>query len=400
MANIETRYEVDFSYIHNNKETKFKQESIKSIIIDNNYLNSNFPVMYVTVNIKSSLYDKMLSNIDNDTVILTIGKYDTNKKVKAVKNYIKQEFTYFFANTNSNYKVELEKKATDKKQDSSEAYRIAHIGLICSSLYNYNKKIYNDVTSGSMQSIVYKYLSDIPKVIIEPFENNKSMSELLIPPIVGLSNLIRYLYDVSSFYKSQFMFFIDLTKTCFLLSCNGKGIKRKSGAYSSVIIDIDSSAEDSKSKTLGLYKNTKQKCYELNIDYGDYNFSKDLYNDKEYNKIITIDGEGNVESTTMETSKNFKGTRVKIFRSLVGNSYKKGNIKFLNSITNAIVNVSKANVDTSLLTPEKSYNISNPKANKAYDGKYILINKQEIFRKEDEKYFTVIVNLKLAKIVS
>ena len=400
MGNIETRYEVELNYLHKNKETNIKTEAIKYITIDNNYLATNFPVIFLKVNIISSLYDKMLKNIESDTVALTISKYDNDKEQRTTTNYIKDEFIYFFPNTDSNYNEEIEKEATDDKQSTSNAYRETHIGLLSIEIYNYTKKIYNDVISGNMQSIVYTYLKDLKKVIMEPFDTDKEMKNLLIPPIVGLNNLIDYLSDINSFYNSHHMFFIDLTKTCFLLSCNGNEVKRKANSYSSVIIDVDKTGKDSKSKALGMEKDTKNKCFKLNINRKDYNFSKNLYSDKEYNQIITIDSIGKVSKINLNNANNSKGKRVKIFRTLSSNGNKKLNLKYISSVSNAIVSVTKSNIDSSVLTPEKSYNISNPNANKKYDGDYTLISKQEIFRKEDEKYFTVVVNLKLSKTVS
>lgn len=402
MANIETRYEVELKYIHENKEIEIKSEAIKYITIDNNYLSKNFPIMYISANINSSLYDTMLKNIDNDYITLTIGSYDANKSIKAVTNYIKDEFIYFFANTDSNYNNELEKQASDNKSENdNESYREAFIGLISIDLLNYSKKIYNDVKSGTCQSIIYDYISSMKNVIIEPFDYNKSFKDLIIPPIVGIRNLVDYINTNSSFYKTQYMLFFDFSKTCYLLSCNGNGIKRKSNDYSSVIIDVDSSNTTSESKSLGMEKDTKSKCYKLNINpSGDYSFTKDLYNDKKLNKIITIDSLGNVDKESIDTASNSKGNRIKLYRSLSTNNHRVDTLKYSNNITNFITSITKSCVDSSLLTPEKSYTLSHIKQNKAYNGKHILINKQEIFRKEDEKYFTSTVTLTLAKTVS
>ena len=89
MANVETQYSVEMKYVHGNKETEIKSESIKYITIDNDYLGKNFPVVYVSAKIRSELYDKMLKNIETDTVTLTISKYNTKKDVQVEKNYIK-----------------------------------------------------------------------------------------------------------------------------------------------------------------------------------------------------------------------------------------------------------------------------------------------------------------------
>lgn len=401
MINIETRYEVNLQYINNGKSTEINSESIKYICIDNDYLDSSFPVIYMNLKIDSNLYDKMLSNINTDTVVLTIGKYNSNKEEKTIVNYIKQEFLYFFASTDYNYAKEND-EGTDEEnsqESSNNGYRNAYMGLLSLDIINYNKEIFNDIISGNMESIVYKYISNINKVIIEPFDTDKQMNNLLIPPIVGISNLINYLYNISSFYNSYYIFFVDFTKTCYLLSCNGKGVQRKSDDYSSIIINVNGS-KDSTSKELGFVKNTKEKCYSVNINYTDYKFNKDLYQDKDYNEIITIDSDGKVSKVKLNTSKNSKGNRIKIFRTLSTNNTKKSNLKFMSGLSNSVVSVTKGDIDSSLFTPEKSYSVRNAEGYNNEDGEYILVGKQEVFRKEDKEYFSLIVNLKLTKTVS
>ena len=395
MANVETQYSVEMNYIHNNKETEIKSESIKYITIDNDYLTKNFPVIYVSAKIRSELYDKMLKNIETDTVTLTISKYNTKKDVQVEKNYIKDEYVYLFSDTDSNYKSDLE-----NENENNESYRIVYMGLISISILNYTKKVYNDVISGTMQSIIYEQLESMKKLIIEPFDTNKNFNHLLIPPITGINNLISYLYDCGSFYNTQYIFFIDLNKTCYLMSCNGNGIERKSGDFKSIIIDVESDTNASESKALGMVKDNKAKCYKMTVNYNDYSFSKDLFSSKVFNEIITVDSVGNINKTTFDTPKNSKGDRTVLFRTLINNPKKIKNLKFLYNLGNSVVMITQYNIDTTVVTPDRSYTITNPKHNKQYDGKYILIDKQEIFRREDEKYFTSTVTMKFAKIVS
>ena len=116
--------------------------------------------------------------------------------------------------------------------------------------------------------------------------------------------------------------------------------------------------------------------------------------------IISVDSVRNINKTTFDTPENSKGERTVLFRTLINNAKKIKNLKFLYNLGNSVVMITQYNIDTTVITPDRSYTISNPDKNKAYDGKYILMDKQEIFRREDEKYFTSTVTMKFAKIVS
>lgn len=392
---IEYRYKIGLTYICNNKEIGIEEESIQYIMIDSNYLNRTFPVIYISLNIKSKIYDKMLENIGRDTVVLSINKFVEEDNQTVVKKYIKDQYVYMFNNTNPNENADLEDQASDS-DDNSSAYCNVMMGLISMNILNSNRKVFNGIVNGNMTSIVYEFLRDMKNVIIEPFDNDKQLSNFIIPPITSLNKAIRYLNSTYNFYNTSYRFFIDLDGTAYLLSNKGKKLSVPN-TNQSVIIKICDDSIDSDYKLPGMVIDNKQKCYTLYVD--NTFIDTNPFRDKNYNKIVSVSTDGSMYNESIDTNKNSSGNRTKLYRAFNSNNKNIKEVVNLSDITATPVSLSKAGLDSSVITPEKIYTIQNKKIYKKYDGNYILTSKQEILRKEDAEYFSNATTLVLAKIM-
>lgn len=393
---VEYRYKVGLTYIYNDEEIGIEEESIQYIVIDSNYLNRNFPIIYISLNIKSLLYDKMLANIDRDTVVLSISKYVEEDKQSVSKKYIKDEFIYIFNETNPTENADLEKQAADS-EDNSNAYTNVMMGLISKDLLNGNNKRYNDVIcKTNMISVVFDYLTEIAnKIVLEPFDNNITLDNFIIPPITSTSKLLRYLNSTSNFYNTSYRYFIDLNKTAYLLSNKGRKLDIPN-TYQSVIIKVAEDSTDSDHILPGIVVNNKQECYILYVDsiYIDTN----PFKDKKYNNLASINSDY-YYTASIKTNKNSNGGRWKLYRGFNDNEKNINEVYNLSNITSTTISFSKPGLDSSVITPEKVYTLQNKNIYKKYDGKYILTSKQEIFKKEDAENFSSNTTLVLSKIL-
>lgn len=393
---VEYRYKVGLTYIYNDEEIGIEEESIQYIVIDSNYLNRNFPIIYISLNIKSLLYDKMLANIDRDTVVLSISKYVEEDKQSVSKKYIKDEFIYIFNETNPTENADLEKQAADS-EDNSNAYTNVIMGLISKDLLNGNNKRYNDVIcKTNMISVVFDYLTEIAnKIVLEPFDNNITLDNFIIPPITSTSKLLRYLNSTSNFYNTSYRYFIDLNKTAYLLSNKGRKLDIPN-TYQSVIIKVAEDSTDSDHILPGIVVNNKQECYILYVDsiYIDTN----PFKDKKYNNLASINSDY-YYTASIKTNKNSNGGRWKLYRGFNDNEKNINEVYNLSNITSTTISFSKPGLDSSVITPEKVYTLQNKNIYKKYDGKYILTSKQEIFKKEDAENFSSNTTLVLSKIL-
>ena len=403
MALREYRYKAELKYINGNNEINITTESINFICIDSDYLGKKaFPIIYIGINLKASIYNTMLENIKEDTVVLSMTKYtvDEDGGSTVESKFIKDEFIYFFNETDPDYNQDLEKASSEGDIDSTSGYKRVKMGLLNLNILNLCKTMYNDIISGKMSSILYYYLKDASSIIMQKLDNNKEFDKLIIPPLPTLNKLLQYLNNISSFYNTSYRFFIDLNKRAYLLSNNGDAVPAKDEMYSSIIVKVSSDIEDSTSKEPGIEIDSKNQCYNLYLDSSNTSTTINLYKDKEVSKIITISTNGIIKSSKLDTFKNSTGIRTNIYRTFNENNKEIQNIAHLTTSGNVMLNITKEGVDCSLITPNKSINVKNHKLYKEYDGKYILAGKQEIFVMNDMSNFTCNTILKMLKIKS
>lgn len=397
MAFKEFRYKVELTYLNNKEEVNITTESINSICIDSDYFGKKaFPVVYIDINLKNTIYNKMLSNIEKGTVIFSLSKFAVSEDNSTTETkVIKDEFLYFFDNTNLS-----EDSMQSEDKDEYEEYKNLRMGLVNLSILNMCKTMNNDVVSGSMSNILFYYLRYAKKIIMEPLSNNNTFSNLIIPPIPTLNKLLKYLNNISSFYNSSYRFFIDLNKTAYLLSNSGKSVETKDSTYSSIIMKVvpDDNA-DNKYKEPGIEIDSQNKCYILYLNSINTTLTENLYKDKEISKIVSISTNGSVKESTLDTCKNSKGDRVSIIRTFNENNSEVSSLSNLYENSKIMMNITKEGVDCSLITPEKSINITNENSTKYY-GKYILVGKQELYIMNDASNFTCNTILKLMKVKS
>ena len=72
------RYKIEMTYVDSksNKTITFKNESLKSLIIDHNYDKNSMPIIYANIVLDRALIDNMILNIDKNYIILALYKYD------------------------------------------------------------------------------------------------------------------------------------------------------------------------------------------------------------------------------------------------------------------------------------------------------------------------------------
>ena len=399
MAFQEYRYKAELKYIHNSKETDIVSESINFICIDSDYLGKKaFPIIYLGVNLEEDIYKAMVANIKTDTVVFSLTKFIVDEEGSGTieSKVIKDEFIYFLNDMNAS-----DDEDTDEEDESSfTSSKNIKIGLISVSILNICKDIQNDVLTGNMSSILYYYLKRADKVIMEPLDNNKSFSNIIIPPIPTINKLLEYLNNICSFYNSSYRFFIDLNKTAYLLSNKGTAIETKDSKYSSILLKVSSNSSDTMGKEPGIEVDTKNKCYNIYLDSSNTSTNINLYKDKEVNRVVTISTNGVIKKSNLSNSNNAKGTRTSIYRTFNENNDEINSIQNLIETNKVIMTVSKAGVDCSIITPEKSINVNNHKLYKEYDGKYILAGKQESYIMNDGENITCTTTLKLLKVKS
>ena len=91
------KYKIELTYldIKNNKNTKIKNECLKSLIIDHNIDKNCMPVLYANLSLDRALIDNMISNINTNLFIISIYKYDDLLANPLDILCLRKKFTYY-----------------------------------------------------------------------------------------------------------------------------------------------------------------------------------------------------------------------------------------------------------------------------------------------------------------
>lgn len=381
MENSIYKYSITIEYeLEKDNIIKYSTNRIHNLLIDYDYINKNMPVLYLKAAIDKNVLDDMKKNIGKKTLILTVNKYLKDVKPRIEKKYIKDEFVYFLDNNvNTRQDLDYSKKEIE---EGKELHELVTIGLAKLDLINNNKKIINEVfLNTSPINMICKNLSHM-KLLIEPLTNNKIMKRLIIPPLDTVTKFIKYLDDNQSLYSTKYRLFYDFDKT-YLLSSSGNKVESKDEEFSSVIINIHDTI-DKDSKKEGIKIDKKNKTYILEADSVDTNVLENVHTNISINNILAIGHDGETKNVDIKSA-NSKIKNVKIARFRNDNLNKINEYK--RDVENKIsININKSDLDSSIFTINKEYNIRNFKNLKDKDGKYLLNRKRDIFIREGEEF--------------
>lgn len=371
-------YDISMTYVNGNKQTSIDKKSISMILIEYDYDNNNAPIILVNLNLKVPVYNDMIKHCKSGKVYLNITIYTDGKTNAIKKNYIKEQFSYFFSSSN----LETDEDLIKDSGSNDTTYRKSTIGLIKSELVDNNKKIMNNIFKNTNMSSIIHFYTNHMKMVIEPFDNNPVYNLFIVPPIEGISKLLKFLNESGSFYKTTYRYFMDFNKT-YLLSTKGKAIDINDGTHNTIKFNIinDNGIHECED---GMTRDDDNKIYIVEINAGDFHLTKNNVTEKKYNKLYGVDSMGNKSSRKLDIN-NEKGSSSKTHIVRVFND----NLDYLESMaseienTSAVITLAKGNIDMSLIVPYKEYRISNTKQYKDLDDKYLLVSKREVIIQND-----------------
>lgn len=389
MANILANYSFDIalSYYLNGKTIDINYNRVKNIIIDKQYLKLNMPTVYLIMNVESPLYSNIIKNMEKGQFILSIKKFDSNNDNISKQKYIKYTFNYIID-------IESSKLLDDDKLNEDDYHSVA-VGLYLQSNVDNNKKttingIYKNCNT---TSLVYYYCKHM-KLVMEKFDNNRTFPLLIITPIDSISELLKFLNSMSSFYNTEYLFFIDFDYT-YIISTKGNIIDVKDGSYNTINITIVD--DDLPTNEQAVVINKSKKLYQLSVDKKNVDITKNKIIDNVVNKITGVSSDGFTASSKVSVNKN-SGSGEKTNTIRVHNDNLTSIKEMQNTLQSksTIITISKVGLDPSVYTPNKSYNIKCP-SNTEFNGKYMLIAKKELFTLVKKEYSCITV-LTLEKI--
>lgn len=369
------------------KNYTFPRNSIRTIIIDDSYDKNTMPIIYIKVRISSVLYNKLVLNANKGTISFRLFKFTRDTKSSIREVYIEDNFTYIMT-SDPNYNEALEQFVNNTNTDdteSSDTYMEGFIGLMSLQCIEDNKKLINDIIKDSnLPSIVHKYTNHM-NMCIEPFEYVDVIKQHIIPPMTTITSLLKWLNDNFTFYKSGYRYFRDFTTT-YLLSMNGRAVSDGTSRFNTIVFSIRDPL-DHLGKVNSMELDNTNHAYIIYVDASDTSIHIDRTTNKHYNSILGVDGIGN----TVQEHLNLPESPMLLEKVLLERTYP-NNIENIYSTKTAIesasviVTIRKSEIDSTIFSPNKEYQIKNYSDNREFDGRYLLSYKKEIILRQDDGY--------------
>lgn len=378
-------YAVSISVIISNKVYDIEPSAILSITINRDYDKYNMPSVYIGIQLSATLYNKMVTNSDTGTISFKLSKFDVNASNPILEPYFEDKFIYIMT-TSANYNESLEQLSDDQ----SENYMKGYIGLISLKTMNDNKKLFNGILKNTnVASIVHKYTNHM-NMCIEPLETNSNIDQFIIPPITSISSLLEYINYNYCFYQSGYRFFRDFDVT-YLLSMKGTPVENKNSKYNTVIIGVMDPTDDNANVNAIILDDTN-KAYIVYVNADDTSLYTDRVADKLYNHIIGVSTLGNTVESDLDIPTYSESTQ-KVIMERVSNdnlsmSY---NTKTAIESNSVILTITKNEIDSSIFTPNKEYQVKMHKLNTEYNGRYVLSFKKEVYYKQGDTFINSVV---------
>lgn len=379
------KYKLEMSLLIGKKYYEIPRNSVKTILISSDYDKNNMPIIYMRIRMSSTLYNQMVLNNDRATISFRLFKFDDKSVSGVVESYIEDNFTYIMP-TDPNYNEAMEQYVSGSStayNDNADTYMEGYLALTSLKLVGDNVKLINTIVKDTdIMSIVHKFTSHM-NMCIEPFDNRDHIDQMIIPPITTISKLLAYLNDQYCFYKNGYRYFRSFNTT-YLLSANGNAIKEGINSFNTIIISIcDPLDEKGKSNAIDLDRTNH--AYIIYVDAKKTSISVDKFANKQYNSIIGVDTEGNTIQEELRVPPTPDSTEKTIITRTDSLDYIY-NIKRAVESVAVILTVSKTEIDSSLFTPNKEYQIKHYSSSREYDGKYVLSYKKEVLVQQGEEY--------------
>lgn len=379
------KYKLEMSLLIGKKYYEIPRNSVKTILISSDYDKNNMPIIYMRIRMSSTLYNQMVLNNDRATISFRLFKFDDKSVSGVVESYIEDNFTYVMP-TDPNYNEAMEQYVSGSStayNDNADTYMEGYIALTSLKLVGDNVKLINTIIKDTdIMSIVHKFTSHM-NMCIEPFDNRDHIDQMIIPPITTISKLLAYLNDQYCFYKNGYRYFRSFNTT-YLLSANGNAVKEGINSFNTIIISIcDPLDEKGKSNAIDLDRTNH--AYIIYVDAKKTSISVDKFANKQYNSIIGVDTEGNTVQEELRVPPTPDSTEKTIITRADSLDYIYSIKRAVESVS-VILTVSKTEIDSSLFTPNKEYQIKHYSSSREYDGKYILSYKKEVLVQQGEEY--------------
>lgn len=370
-------YDISAKYISSeNKEYDIVKETIEYIMVDHDYENSILPIMVLKLKLSSQLYNMMKVEQDKGRVYLEVNKYCKDNTSTVNTPYVKDQFNFIMREDPNGSKTMDENSETN---DPGISFRSTVLGLVKKDLLQKNQKTFNGIySSTTVKDVVTLAISDINTVVEEPISDEK-IETMTVPTIPTVMQFLTYLNNLYNIYNGQFSFFIDLDRS-YLKSNSGKAIQANDGQYDIVAIDIRD-LSDYSINIPGVVIDQDQKSYILYSSAQDVKLKVDRVSVHGTSELVAVSPDGKMEAAKIDTGGVINEVAGKDSKKFIktDNPNKSSSIATMIQGDSVYLELTKGEIDATIITPNKQYLVTNFVGNNNYTGVYYLTRKRDIF---------------------
>lgn len=372
--------QITVTFPEDDEPTIIENMRFKYVVVDENYDEFNFPLIYCYINLRLEEQEKFVANQKSGTLVFTLQKYVENSDMPGLHmDVINQECIYFISgDTGKNKERIIDENKTDDLGDD------VMIGLITLDHINKLKRTVSTVIKNGTMSATLFYVLQGHTLLMEPIKNNITLNNLALPPINSISKMIRYLNNYKTFYDTQYRFFMGFDTT-YLMSSSGKGVIRKGESCNDIKIVLRHDYEEKNME--GMYKDEEANMYILECS-GTYSVLNDTTDSsRSFSSIGGVSTEGSIEKKDTGLLSADSPIRSKTNMIRVPN----GNLGLVTNMTtetanNAVtITVAKNKIDSNIITPNRHFSIDPTEVyGEKYTGDFLLSRKRELYLQEGE----------------
>lgn len=400
MVQEQFKYSIRLQYLNVVKGTyrNIESENIKWVIIDRDYDINNMPLIYVSMALDKNLVDDMILNYKENLMNITIYKYlydEDGYLPRIEEEYVKGQCEYYI-DEEVNPVAPLDYSGDNSERD--DILRTITIGMMKLDLINGNKKTFDLIPNNTAMVDIVKYCTKhLKTLVLEPFEFNEVIPQIIVPRTDSVSKVIKFLNNVKVFYSTPYRFFMDFDAT-YLISSSGLEIPKKGERINAVLIVVKS-VTDYVGMPDGMFTNKKQKNYQINVPITSTSVSTDKLTEKSYTNITAITTSGGIENTSVDVAKpEYSDDKTQTVRLPNDNSNMLLNLKAETESNGMFAVVCKEKIDGSIFNINNRIEIKHIDEYSSYNGRYLLTRKRELFVTDGYDFvMSTIVNLKKLK---
>ena len=391
---MQYRYTIEMYYLDtiNEKNVEIKNECLKMLVIDHNFMQNCMPVIMASLKLDKSLVDDMIKNCNDNMIMLAINKYDDLTDDKQEVECIRKKFTYFLPKS-ANKNDPIDYNEVTEEENLGNTYTEVEIGLLCVDHINNNKHSCEIMAKNNTIYDCVKYVtSHISRMIIEPFSYNSEFEQLIMPTKDSVKQALQFLNDFRVFYYTPYRYYNDFNYT-YIISSSGRATEKQDELYSSIIIDIKD-IDDASANDVGVIANKTSETYEVPVNYVNTEVYDNTIVNKSKTKLKGISSTGS-DTKSLVNRASYMNEKTQSIRLNNDNTNMISNLEAVDNDGNFLVFISKNDLDMELFTINKRISIHNIERYQEYNGDYLLSRKRECFVREDNTFvLTTMLNLR------